>query len=189
MAQTSLNKVSIRLSSGGHSFSTAELNASNSVEVTVLTHKTTLVPSELFDDAHAADYLTEVGLAPSVAERVVASEPMNGTVAVMSISAKVYDELTATGAELLFASPLADDAAVQLGTLLHLEDDVLYVRHYCDGLKFAEAFECRADADVLYYLATVNEVYNIYNMSARARGEVQRLKRVCKGLFKELLCE
>lgn len=189
MTQTSLNKVSIRLTSGGHSFSTAELIASSSVEVAVLTHKTTLVPSALFDGDHAADYLAEVGLAPSVSERVVASEPLNDTVAVMAILVNAYDELAATGADLTFSSPLADDAAVARGTLLHLEGDVLYVRHYSDGLKFAEAFECRTDADVLYYVATVNEVYNIYNMLARARGEVDRLKRVCKGLFKELLCE
>ncbi len=195
MMQTSLNNVSIRLKSGGHSFSALELSAevrsaSQPVEVVVLTAKSTLVPAEFFDREHAADYLIEVGLTPSVAECAVYSDVVNGAVAVMAVSKRCYAELReliAVGVR--FTSPLLEDDILEKGSVLHLESDVLYVRIFDGGLRFAEALECKNDADMLYYLATLNQVYGIYNMYARAKGDVKRMQKLLKTLFKELVCE
>ena len=193
--QTSLNNVSIRLKPDGHSFSASELSAkvrsaSQPVEVAVLTAKTTLVPAEFFDKEHAADCLVEVGLSTSIGECAVYSNVENGVVAVMAISKQCCAELMAAiPAGVTFTSPLIGDSTLEKGSVIHLEEDVLYVNVYDGGLRFAEAFECKTDADVLYYLATVNEVYGIYNMYARAKGDVKHLKPLLKNVFKNLVCE
>ena len=195
MTQTSLNNVSIRLKSGGHSFSGTALDAalhsaSQSVEVVVLTPKTTLVPTEFFDVEHAADYLIELGLAPTISECVVHSVDKEGIIAVMAMSHKCYDELKELiPSGVIFTSPLLEGDVPVEGSIIHLEDGVLYVRIYRGVLRFAEAFECKTDADVLYYLATLNSVYNIYNMYACARGDVKRLQKLLKRLFKNFVCE
>ena len=41
-----------------------------------------------------------------------------------------------------------------------------------------------SDADILFYLESVNRVYGIYNMFARALGDVERLRKVCRKSFK-----
>ena len=195
MTTTSLNKVSIRLESGGHSFSGAELRAvvdggHEAVEVVVLTPKTTLVPADLFDAKSAADYLVAVGLAPNNAECVVCTKPINGAVAVMAINQECNAALHGVGfASISYATPLLCGDAVEQGSVLHLEGGLLYVRVYNAGLRFAEVMECQCDADMLYYLTQINEVYNTYDMCARATGDTKSLQRVTKRLFKELICE
>ena len=195
MMQTSLNNVSIRLKSGGHSFSVSELsvevrNASQPVVVAVLTAKSTLVPAEFFDKEHAADYLREVGLALTSEECAVYSNAVNGAVAVMAVSKRCYDELKeAIPSGVIFTSPLLDGDVLEKGSVLHLEADVLYVRIFDGGLRCAETFECKNDADVLYYLTKIDEVYGIYNMFARAKGDVKRVQKLLKPLFKDLVCE
>jgi hypothetical protein len=181
--------------SGGHSFSVSELGAevctaSHQVEVVVLTPKTTLVPAELFDKAHAADYLIEMGLSPAADECAVYSAAVNGAIAVMAINKQCCKELNETiAAGVTFTSPLLVGSNIEKGSAIHLEGEVLYVSLYDGGLRFAEAFECKTDADVLYYVAKVEEVYGIYNMYARAKGDVKRLQKLLKPIFKNLVCE
>ena len=193
MTQSLQNNVSIRLKSGGHSFSGAELDAlrgaKQPVEALLLTSKSTLVPAEFFDKAHAADYLADVGLATSVDEVAVFSKPTCGVVAVMAIAERTLIELQSVAKEIVFTSPLLAEQTVEQGSVLHLEDDLLYVRVYGDGLRFAEVVEIKNDADILYYLTVINEVYGICNMFARAKGDTARLQRLCKQIFKNLLCE
>ena len=194
MTQTSLNNVSIRLLSGGHSFSSADIdavrNASQSVEVTVISAKSTLVPAEVFDSEHAEEFLHAVGHYPTHNECVVYSNADDDTVAVMAMNAECYTKLTEAATHgITFSSPLLNEEPMTRGCALHLEGDVLYVLVYDDGLRLAEAVECTNDADVLYYLATIGEVYDIYNMYARVTGNTKRLMPHVKRLFKEYICE
>ncbi len=193
MTQSLHNNVSIRLKSGGHSFSSVELDAlrgaKQPVEVVLLTAKTTLVPAEFFDIAHAADYLADVGLAASLDEVVVTSKPENGVVAVMAIAGRTLADLQSVATEVVFTSPLLAEQRVEQGSVLSLEDDLLYVSVYGDGLRFAEVMEIKSDADILYYLTVIDEVYAIFNMSAHAKGDAARLQRLCKQIFKNLICE
>jgi hypothetical protein len=180
--------------SGGHSFSSADLDAvrtaTQPVIATVVSTKSTLVPVELFDKEHATDYLHEVGLYPTHNECVVYSEAKEGAVAVMAMSAKCCDALREVATHgLNFTSPLLEGDALDKGCAIHLEGNVLYVRIYDGGMLFAEAIECTNDADVLYYLATINEVYNLYNMYARASGDTKRLLPLTKRIFKDIVCE
>lgn len=195
MTHTSLNSVSIRLKSGGHSFSAEAFKAAiadteRPAEVVLLTAKSTLVPAECFEKAHAAAYLADVGIAPSMSECAVYSKPSNGIVAVMAISKSCYEAMHETHpAGVICTSPLLPGSEAADGVSLHLEDDLLYIHIYNGGLQFAEVVECLSDTDILYYLAAIDEAYNIYNMNARAKGDTARIKRVCKRVFKELICE
>lgn len=195
MTHTSLNSVSIRLKSGGHSFSIEAFKAAiadneSPAEVVLLTTKSTLVPAEFFEKAHAAAYLADVGIAPSMSECAVYSKPSNGIVAVMAISKSCYEAMhEAHPAGVICTSPLLPGSEAADGVSLHLEDDLLYIHIYNGGLLFAEVVECLSDADILYYLAAIDEAYDIYNMNARAKGDTARIKRVCKRVFKELICE
>ena len=194
MTQTSLNNVSIRLKSGGHTFSDLELKeivgkTTGPVDVVVLSPKTTLVPAELFKMESAADYLIAVGLAPCVDECVVCSSAVDGVVAVMAMSKKCHDALNGYEHIAGYVTPFLCGENLEKGSMLHLEDGLLYVRVYDNGLRFAEVMECLNDVDILYYLTKIDEVYNIYNTCARATGDTARIKRVTKYIFKELICE
>lgn len=193
MMYTSKNNVSIRLKSGGHSFSEVELremiSSTDSVDAVVLTPKTVLVPAEVFDNECAQDNLVAVGLAPCLNECVVATEPIDGVVAVMAINAECNKVLRNAAAELTFSTPLLSSKTIEDGSILHIEDGLLYVRVYNKGLQFADVVACKSDADIIYYLAKIDEVYNIFNMSARAMGDITLIKHIAKRLFKELICE
>ena len=189
------NKVSIRLMSGGHSFSAAEISRGvksddGSFVVELVTPKTTLVPQEAFSEEVAAEYLAMMGLAPSLLEVVVFSPVVDGRVAVMAINRECFAHLSLTyGDAVTFVSPLILGSAPEEGVLLELLGDVLYVRIYKGGLLFAEALEVRNDEDLLYAVTRINEVYHIYNMRVRAKGDVDRLKKPFKNLFTDLVCE
>lgn len=180
--------------SGGHSFSSADIeavrNASQPVVVNLISAKTTLVPAELFDKEHAIDYLHDVGLYPAHNECVVYSKENEGIVAVMAMSAKCCDALREAATHgLNFTSPLLESNALDKGCAIHLEGDVLYVYINDNGLRFAEVMECTTDADVLYYLTKIGEAYNFNNMYARATGDTKRLLPLTKHLFKDIICE
>lgn len=190
MTNKSLNKVSIRLASGGHSFSPAALRVEGDgvVEVVISTPKSTLVPAELFVAEDHCSHLTAVGIAPASNEQVVHSAEVDGIVAVMAVNGECVELLRRNyGSRLSFVSPLLEDAAPERGALIRLDADVLYVRIYDGGLRFAEAMEIAADADVQYYLENIQRVYDIYNMYARATGDTERLKRIAGRCFKNLV--
>lgn len=190
MTDRLLNKVSIRIESGGHSFSAEAVRVDDNahVEAVVSTPKTALVPAELFAAADAEAHLAAVGVVPEADEQVVCSGVVDGTVAVMAIASECAETLRLRyGSRLSFLSPLQEEETIAKGSHIRLDGDVLYVRVYNDGMRLAEALEVASDADVLYYLESIHRVYDIYNMYARAWGDVERLKRVAGRCFKNLV--
>lgn len=189
MSLTSTSKVSIRLKSGGHSFSEREREmlrgATAGVEVCVITAKTTLIPQEHYDSNLKSYYLTSMGLTPSATEIVVESHPQGGMIAVMAIEREIIESLKDITSDVSFTSPLLDEA-IEQGTIIELSDNVGFIRVYRDGLRFAEAVAIDSDADLSYIVERLNDSYGIYNMYARAKGDVERVCRICKGCFKNL---
>ncbi len=189
--KSNTNTVSIRLLSGGHSFSPIAIDdkaKEGSVLIAeVITHKTTLVPEVMFDRSRLDEYLAFVGLAPAEDEIAVYSPVVDDKVAVMTISSECYEKLILTfGGNITFSSPLIQGHAPKQGGLIDLVDDVLYIRIFNGGMLFGEAMYVANDADVLFVLEQVNKVYNIYNMHVRARGDVGRLTKLAKHLFTNL---
>lgn len=193
MTQHNPNKVSIRLLSGGHSFSSHDIDGVTSregVTIELCTHKTTLVPAAMLNASDASCHLRAVGLAPSIDETVVCSTEVNGVVAVMAISSECHDHVARQFVcGFSYSSPLLVAEPPVEGSVLSLYGDTLYVAVYRSGLRFAEAMEVKGDVDILYYLESVNRVYDIYNMYARAKGDVSRLKGVCRSMFRSIVCE
>ena len=187
-------KVSILLMGGGHSFSPADVEAvakeGSVLTAELITEKTTLVPEVMFDKERIVEYLAFVGIAPAYDEVAVYSPAVDGKVAVMAIAKACYEKLVAEfGANVEFSSPLIQGHAPKQGTLIDLVGEVLYVRIFNGGMLFGEAVAVANDADILFVLESVNKIYSIYNMHVRARGDVNRLTKLCKHLFSNLECE
>jgi hypothetical protein len=190
MRYISNNMVSIRYKSGGHSFSTKELEslvgAGQSLEVVVITPKCVLVPATEYNSLHKVDYLTTMGVAPSVSECVVDTPVINNIVAVMSIDKEFAQTLLNLNIDFTFTTPLLSNETIEQGTIIELIDNTLFVRVYNKGLLFAEAMEVSSDADIIHILQRLNNIYDIYNMYARALGDTERITRICKRCFKHI---
>ena len=127
-------KVSIRLMSGGHSFSPEALNGAvercgEKLTVELVTPKTTLVPASVFRAEDAPSYLAALGLAADVNESVVCSPQIGDVVAVMAISAECLAYLSLLcGDKMSFVTPLLLGYAPKEGAVVELHGEVLYVR-------------------------------------------------------------
>lgn len=181
--------MSIRLKSGGHSFSEREREmlrgATAGVEACVITAKTTLIPQEHYNSNLKSYYLASMGLTPSATEIAVESNPQGGMIAVMAIEREITESLKDITSDVSFTTPLLDEA-IEQGTIIELSDNVAFIRVYHNGLRFAEAVAIDSDADLSYIVERLNDSYGIYNMYARAKGDVERVCRICKGCFKNL---
>ena len=190
---TKQDKVSIRLESGGHSFSEAELTeavaSGKGVEVVVITPRTTLMPTEAAISPEEA--LRAAGIVPQMGECVVQSESVDGRVAVMVVDAEQHHRLAEMlGERLAYASPLCDVDIEREGVSMMLCGKTLYMHIVADGvLRFAEALIAENDADILYYLERCNEVYLIYNKTAYINGDYRRVKPLAERVFKSVVCE
>ena len=189
MRYISNNMVSIRYKSGGHSFSEEALREAltdgHDVELCVITPKTVLVPRDCYIYTECCDYLSAVGLAPSPSEIVVDAFGDDAMVAVMAVDRAFVERINAAGSRIFFTSPLLAKP-IERGTVIELVEDVAYIRVYDVMLRFAEAVAVQSDADLLFVLEKLNATYGIYNMYARAYGDVERVARISKGLFKNL---
>ena len=77
-------------------------------------------------------------------------------------------------------------SATTTDQIIELIDNTLFVRVYNKGLLFAEAMEVSSDADIIHILQRLNNIYDIYNMYARALGDTERITRICKRCFKHI---
>lgn len=184
MTRNLQNNVSIRLMSGGHAFSKQDIEqiklAGDGVSVEVITPKSILRPAEGFVAENARQDFESVGYAIAPNECVVYSPESNDRVVVMVLSRDCADAIAMLGVEVQYTSPLNSGDDMAEGLYISLYDDVIYIRVYRQGLRFAEAVEANSDADIVYILENLNHVYNIYNMRARVEGDVKRLERVCR---------
>ena len=157
-----------------------------SVEIVVDSHKCALVPKEMFSADNCARHLADMAIRVASTECVVCSEPVDGIVAVMAADSVAVESIRSAATAVRFTSPLLMGKSLERGTYLHLSEGVLYIRVYDATLRFAEAAEATTDGDILFLLESLHRIYGIYNMNACARGDVERLKRVTKGLFRTI---
>lgn len=160
--------------------------AGSSVEIVVDSHKCALVPKEMFSAEDSARHLADMAIRAASTECVVCSEPVDGIVAVMAVDSVAAESIKGAAAAVTFTSPILMGKSLERGTYLHLSEAVLYIRIYDATLRFAEAAETTTDGDILFLLESLHRIYGVYNMNAYARGDVERLKRVTKGLFRTI---
>ena len=158
---TPSKEMSIRLRSGGHSFPKelpAEYAAADRVVCSVLTHKTLLVPAEVFERESAPNYLALAGLGCAETECAVYSDPQRQQIAVMAVDKECRRQLAETaGDRVTFTSPLLFQPkfAGQGAWLIHT-DGLLYIKIYDNVLRLAEVVRAQGTADVLYYLGRLD---------------------------------
>ena len=189
--------VSVRIDSGGHYFSVdtlpkAAFENSCNVEFSIVTHKTVLVPAEIFEPEAAASYLEIAGLGCAVGERPVYTVRGDKAV-VMAIAESCADTLIDRfDSHIAFCSPLLEEFAGK-EKALHIRTigDVSYFKLY-DGenLLFAEALMTDSRDETLYYTALLDRkfglaAYLIYIYGDRQKQTAKLLKRY----FKNIKCE
>lgn len=190
--------MSIRLRSGGHSFRPESLpprtGAGCTLHVTVLTHRTTLVPAGQFLPEAAAGYLAAAGLPPASGEEVRTTAAAGGRiVAVMAVAAEALRALEACGAEIVWDSPLLHEPASRKNTLWLLrEAGTLYLKRYdaAARLRFAEAVRAADDDETLYYVARLSEAFPLDGARILVAGECREAVRdALRRYYKETVCE
>lgn len=196
------NTVSIRLGSGGHAFSEEELAAAASrlndnpcivAEFSVETHKTLLVPSEIFDPAAAAGYLAVAGI-PCRADEEVISVAAGDMTAVMAADKACTEFIRRTfGDRARFTTPLltlgGKDA--QRTLRIHLCRGVGYFKLCEEGrMRFAEALKTDTTADLLYALQGLDERYGLKGCTIIISGDgAEAQAREVKRYFRKVRCE
>lgn len=195
MSFTIYDKVSIRLMSGGHSFSREDIDVlagalNGNAVVEIITPRTTLVPTTMYHADATESYLRMVGRGHRHDEVVVVSPEVDDRVAIMAINKECYDYLRTTfGDNIHFVSPLILSRVPKEGAIIELVGEVMYVRIFNGGMIFGETIVIPTDADMLYALESINAVYHIYNMRTRVKGDVARFTKCCNDLFTNLECE
>ena len=191
---TDVNKVSVRIDSGGHSFSVDTLPAKAledgvTVEFAVITHKSVLVPSECLDAGDAANWLSVSGLACNSDEQPLCVVSGRHTVVAAVAKTAVEDIAAKIGERAEFTSPLLSHYDSD-GKKLHIctFGNVSYFKLYEDNrLRFAEAFKTAGEDDILYYAQGLNahfglSGYLIYIYGDRSAETAKLLKRYFKGV-------
>lgn len=150
----------------------------------ILTHKTTLVPAELFRTEEASRYLELCGLPVAASERVVWSEPHRGAVAVMAAD-RLSVEQCPEGET--FTSPLLEGPTAPEAPTLWLAryGELLYLKLYTPTLQLAEVLRVECDEDLLYYASLLRKMLPPKGCRLVVEGEApQKLQKVVKPLFK-----
>ena len=188
------NKVSVRIESGGHSFSLDGLpkkafDEETTVVFSVITHKTLLVPAELFDQSAAANMLAIAGLECTPDEEPVCTSD-NGTVTVMAVAKSAVAAISERfGERARFTSPLSAATNAE-GRRLDIRTcgRVSYFTLSEEGrLHFAEALKTDDADEILYYVQAVNnrfilDKYLIYIYGDGAAETAKLLRRYFKGV-------
>ncbi len=176
--QPYVNKgVSIQLKLGGHSFSAATLPPAGEeglVLCELLTPRTLLVPQEEFDEAAAEMLLDAAGIPCAEHECVVWSNPGESAVAVMAFDKAEIDALRMHfGDRLQFTSPLLfKPTCPPAAVWLCRKDNLLYIKVYNDGLRFAEVVTLQTEADLVYYTELLDREFELAGFELCPAGEL-----------------
>ena len=186
-------EMSIRLRPDGHSFPTvsaAEFETAGRILCSVLTHKTVLVPNEVFERDSAANCLALAGLGCTETECAVYSDPQREQIAVMALDERLHRQLTErAGRRLVYTSPLLHrpDFAERGVWLMHT-DGLLYVKVYDNGLRLAEAVRAQGTTDVLYYLGRLDRSFPPASHPITLSGS-DTLARQLRKYYPDVRCE
>ena len=195
--QADIDKVSVRIVSGGHSFSVEGLprkafDEGVTVEFQVITPKSLLVPAEAFDAASAAGLLAVAGIGCTPAEEplcIVAGDKVAVAAVATQCLARIDENF---GTRAAFTSPLLEECDAD-GCKLYIRTfgDCCCLRVCENGrLRFAEIMPAATPDEILYYVQTLCDrmecsEYLIYIYGEGASESAKLLRRY----FKRVKCE
>ena len=191
------NKVSVRAESGGHSFcidslSGEILDGECGVEFCIVTHKTVLVPDEIFETSSAARYLSVAGV-PCAGDEEPLCISEGGITAVMAVSERFMADVgRRLGGRASFTSPLLGDCGhngrrVQIQTL----GGVSFFKVGDNGrLRFAEALQTDSADDILYYANALDSRFGLNEYLIYICGDgAETTARLLSKYFSSVKCE
>lgn len=184
--------MSIRLRSGGHSFPKelpAEYAAADRVVCSVLTHKTLLVPAEVFERESAPNYLALAGLGCAETECAVYSDPQRQQIAVMpsTRSAAVNWPRRRRSGDLYLSAAVSAEIC---GTR-RMADPYRRAALHKDlrqRARLAEVVRAQGTADVLYYLGRLDRTFPLKTYPLCLSGS-DTLARQLRKYFRDVRCE
>lgn len=182
------NNMSIRLFSDGHSFPEHQMARMEESCVELCTHRTLLIPAQLFSLEEAEELLVRSGLAPKWGERVVASAAVDGMVALMAIPEELLRRVPST---VQFSSPLLTAPTLSEGIWMMPCEHLLYIKVWRGGrMQLAEVFDAERDEEILYYALQLAQLFSLKGCPLHYQGPCSAsLKRQLKPSFKLYLCE
>lgn len=191
------SKVSVRTDSGGHSFCVDSLpgevlNGECVAEFCIATHKTVLVPAEVFEESSAAQYLAVAGV-PCAADEEPVWMADGGIVAVAAV-ARSFKAAVGRLPEgcVSFTSPLlggcdAGGRRLQINTF----GNVSFFRLSDNGrLRVAEALKTDSADDILYYLNELDGRFGLNEYLIYIYGDgAESAAQLAGKYFKNVRCE
>ena len=184
-------KVSIQVKLGGLSFSaTEEYAAENAevVEIVVDTPRVILAPREAVSLDTADALLQLAGKSCQNGEQSACSELQNEIVAIMAINSNALaTAIKKWGSRATFLSPLLDMRHNNENCLtIDASERVCYIRHFDNGLQYAEAMEYTSAEDILYYTSVRADVNN--NIPIYIKG-CPKAAKLLRKYYKRVICE
>lgn len=190
-------EVSTQLSLGGHSFSEAGANlrpvpaddagslsplSSQRSTVALDTHRVALIPEELFRAEDAETYLRTDGLAPTEGERTVLCDPVGGIAAVAAFDGGVLDAVRRAEPHARFVSPLQLLAAETAPSAVQIsvQGPRVYLTVRGEALRYAHVLPFDGDADLVYYLARLGELFPIKDYTIYIYAEAPTCKTLSR---------
>ena len=171
-------KVSIQLKLDGHSFSRntlpTEVGADATVEVELLTRKSTLVPAECFEPELAANYLWIAGRGCTADESPVWSRAEDGVIAVMALRRDISEELQDLyGTRIRYTSPLLRvvDSNYQHLYIYNASDLAYFKLYNGELLEFCEVLPTTGKDDILYMVEKIAQEFKLKEFVIQLDGD------------------
>jgi hypothetical protein len=138
------------------------------IKSTFDTAKAVLVPVELFEKGTEEAYLRFNGMAPTTGETAVASEPVEGLVAVMAIKKDLKQRGGGVTSPLLF---VATRRGSRREVNIHLTDKNFYFAVRDKNLRRAEALPDNSVDSILYYLQMAGRRFRLRRFDINVSGQ------------------
>lgn len=189
------------------------------VEIELLTVRTMLVPRETFDARLAAELLAAgsmalaagesapqqevtaglgaellaaAGLAPADGECVVYSDLQQEVIAVMAANAEAVAAVMAKfGGRARYTTPLLGPVEATAPTVwMRHTGELLYIKVWDGGLRFAGVAPATSDADLLYACERLGQEFPLVEYALQiAPPASKRLRKLLKPYFRQIVCE
>ena len=184
-------KVSIQVKLGGLSFSAESVTATDRaehVEFVIDTPRVILAPREAVSLDTASALLRLAGKPCHLSELSVCSELQADIVAIMAIDHEALTSMVEKwGSRASFTSPLLDMRHNdECCITIDATDAVCYIRHFDNGLQYAEAMEYSSAEDILYH--TTARAAGRADIPIYIKGGAKAAKLLRK-YYKRVICE
>lgn len=169
-----------------------ELLAAGSMALTAGESAVHSAPQQEVTAGLGAELLAAAGLAPVDGECVVHSDLQQGIVAVMAANAEAVAAVTAKfGGRARYTTPLLGPVEATAPTVwMRHTGELLYIKVWDGGLRFAGVAPATSDADLLYACERLGQEFTLVEYALQiAPPASKQLRKLLKPYFRQIVCE